>query len=114
MSDVANDRPQTEQRSVSQKLSDEASLLWGAKDWIPTGIKNGFKDMYEHPVHAAEVFGISVAAGLMSTNPYGRAALYGLSALGVTAMLAPDVYSVWQDKNTLPYAQEDLGNKVGT
>lgn len=101
-------------RTVANKLSDEASLVWGAKDSVWSGVKAGFTDMYEHPLHAAEAFGIAAVAGVLASNPYGRAALYGLSALGVAAMVEPDVASVWQDHSALPAAQNDLGMRVGT
>jgi hypothetical protein len=105
--------PEHDQRGVSDKLADEARLLWGAKDTVWQGIKNGVSDMLAHPGHGVGAIALGALAGAVATNPYGRIALYGLSALGIGATVAPEAYDVWKNKNNLTVAQQSLGLKVG-
>lgn len=103
-------------RSFSQKLADEGRLLLGSATSgtaIWNGIRAGLNDMYEHPMHAVGAVAAGAVAGALSTNAYGRLALYGLSAIGVGAMVAPEVSSVWQNGANLGAAQQSLGNKFG-
>lgn len=103
----------TDQRSFGTKLEDEGRLLLGSGRFIWSGIKSGLNDMYEHPAHAAEAFAMGAVAGVMYSNPYGRLALYGLTALGVGAMVAPEAKSVWESSASLPGAEQSLGDKLG-
>jgi hypothetical protein len=105
--------PEADHRGLTDKLADETRLVWGAKDTVWDGIKSGVAGMIEHPGHALSAIGLGVLAGFASTNPYGRIALYGLSAIGIGATVGPEAYDVWKSKNNLAAAQQSLGLKVG-
>jgi hypothetical protein len=116
--DTVNDAPkkstaESDNRGFTDKLADEARLLWGAKDSVWDGIKAGVNDMIANPGHAAGAIALGALAGAVATNPYGRLALYGLSALGIGATVAPEAYDVWKARNNLGGAQQSLGLKVG-
>jgi hypothetical protein len=112
--EVGFNEQHSDHRGFVDKLEDEARMLWGAKGHIIDGIGAGLSDMWHHPVHALEVAGVAAGLALASRIPgAGPWILRGSALVGISTLLAPDAIKVWQSHDNLPYAQRDLGMKIG-